>query len=194
MSPRLRTRAAGLLLAGLLAAAVVDGLHLQRLLAWNQAIQAAQVSPAQASDAPELQFALAAADAASATAHAGPSTTDASLPQEDAALKRYRALQTEDTALGRSARFNSANLLLRQALRLRASPQPGQAIPLIELAKEHYRDVLRQDPQHWPARYNLERAQRLLPDPEPGDDGAAGAPERAERAATTVRAHSMGMP
>ena len=43
--------------------------------------------------------------------------------------------------------FNSANLLLRQAERVRAGNQPGQAIPLIELAKETLREILRHDPQ-----------------------------------------------
>jgi mxaK protein len=72
--------------------------------------------------------------------------------------------------------------------------EPGKAIALIELAKESYRDVLRVDPQHWDARYNLERAQRLLPDP---DEMDAAPPENrrdSERAATTVRGHSPGLP
>jgi mxaK protein len=88
----------------------------------------------------------------------------------DAALEAYRPLQA-DPRLGSAARFNSA-----------------------ELAKEQYRELLRQDPQHWDARYNLERAQRLQPDP--ADDGLepAAAPRERERAATTMRAQSPGLP
>jgi len=67
-------------------------------------------------------------------------------------------------------------------------------VPLIELAKETYREVLRHDPRHWPARYNLERAQRLLPDPEDGDGGPLEVPSNAERAATTMRGYSPGLP
>jgi mxaK protein len=112
---------------------------------------------------------------------------------DDAALKHYGALQ-DDTALGQAARYNSANLLMRQAVALRAQDKPGQALALIELAKEHYRDVLRHDPGHWNARYNLERAQRLVPDPEESETPVAGPQRSAERAATTMRGFSPGLP
>ena len=111
-------------------------------------------------------------------------------------MKGYRALQGDqvDQALGQAARYNSANLLMRQAMGVLASAQPGQAIPLLELAKEVYREVLRKDPGQWDARYNLERAQRLLPDP---DDTLAGPPDpqrNSERAVTTMRGYSPGLP
>ena len=99
-----------------------------------------------------------------------------------------------DDALGRAARYNSANLLLRQAIELQASPQPGQALALIELAKENYRQVLRRDPDAWDARYNLERAQRLVPEPEQVDDAPPELNRNAERAATTMRAYAPGLP
>jgi len=113
--------------------------------------------------------------------------------RDEAALARWRSLY-DDPRLGASARYNSANLLMRQAMTLRDSTQPGQAIPLIELAKESYRAVLRQRPGDWDARYNLERAQRLQPDPEPGDAPPSEPPENAERAATTMRGVSPGLP
>ena len=138
---------------------------------------------------------------------AGTATSEAAVPEQrfsaayaqaasgadEAALNAYRPLQG-DSALGQAARFNSANVLLRQALRLREGPQPGQAVPLIELAKETYREILRNEPGHWPARYNLERAQRLLPDPEDLDAGPIDVPRNAERAATTMRGYSPGLP
>ena len=99
-----------------------------------------------------------------------------------------------ESPLGQAARYNSANLLLRQAFKLREGEHPGQAVPLIELAKETYREVLRHDPGHWPARYNLERAQRLLPDPEDVDGGPVELPSQAERSATTMRGYSPGLP
>ncbi len=111
----------------------------------------------------------------------------------DAALNAYGHLQG-DSALGQAARYNSANLLLRQGMLLRASGQDGQALALIELAKEGYREVLRANPMDWPARYNLERAQRLVPDPNQADDALPDVKRNAERAATTMRGYSPGLP
>ena len=111
----------------------------------------------------------------------------------EAALNAYGALQ-DDPRVGAAARFNAANLLLRQASALRAGTQPGQAVALIELAKEGLRDVLRHDPQHWDARYNLERAQRLLPDPDEADNEPPEAARDRERAATTMRGVAPGLP
>ena len=111
---------------------------------------------------------------------------------DDAALARYRSMY-DDPAVGLAARYNAANLLLRQGMVLRAGPSPGAALPLIELAKEGYRQVLRQSPRHQAARYNLERAQRLQPEVDE-DDLAGAAPENAERAATTMRGVSQGLP
>ncbi|MGA0610956.1 hypothetical protein [Caldimonas sp. KR1-144] len=113
--------------------------------------------------------------------------------RDEAALARWRSLY-DDPELGAAARYNSANLLMRQAIALRESTQPGQAIALIELAKETYRSVLRQRPDDWDARYNLERAQRLQPDPEPADTAPSEPPQDAERAATTMRGVSQGLP
>lgn len=111
---------------------------------------------------------------------------------DDAALARYRSLY-DDALLGLPARYNAANLLLRQGLVLREGPSPGQALPLIELAKEGYRQVLREAPDMAAARYNLERAQRLLPEVDE-DDLQGAAPENAERAATTMRGVAQGLP
>ena len=100
-----------------------------------------------------------------------------------------------DSTLAQAASYNSANLLMRQAVVVRAGTQPGNAVALIELAKEMYRDVLRADPQHWDARYNLERAQRLLADP---DEQSGGQPpelrREAERSSTSSRGTSPGLP
>ena len=177
------TRAVLGLVVALAVAALVDAAGLWRSLQLNQRIASGQViadaDQAAQGSAPELRFAQAHALAASGAT--------------EAALNHYRALQG-DSPLGQAARFNSANLLLRQATLLRAGAQPGQAIALIELAKETYRDVLRHDAQNWDARYNLERAQRLLPDPDEADsEPPEPAPDR-ERAATTMRGVSPGLP
>ena len=113
--------------------------------------------------------------------------------QVDAALARYRSL-FNDPVLGLAARYNSANLLLRQGRRLLEAGDKAPALVFLELAKQAYRGVLHLEPQHWEARYNLERAQRLLPDPAPEDLPEAAQPEQAERAATTMRGVSKGLP
>jgi mxaK protein len=113
--------------------------------------------------------------------------------QIDAALARYRSL-FQDPALGLAARYNSANLLLRQGRRLLEAGDKAPALVFLELAKQAYRGVLNLEPLHWEARYNLERAQRLLPDPAPEDLPEAAQPEQAERAATTMRGVSKGLP
>jgi mxaK protein len=192
---RRRTRLVLLLMALALVAALVDAALLWRAARVNAQIDALVIAPSAAASAvvgavagagtdvagppPELRFAQAWAQSANG-AH-------------DAALNRYRALQA-DPRLGAAARFNSANLLVRQAAVVQASAQPGQAIPLLALAKEYYRDVLRDDPTQWDARYNLERAQRLLPDPDESEEGPVTQERNRERAVTTMRGYSPGLP
>ena len=114
----------------------------------------------------------------------------AAADQVEPALVRYRALYGHPS-LGGAARYNSANLLLRQALALRndtANPDAaGQALPLIELAKQGYREVLRANPGQWDARYNFERAQRAQPDPDDIDAPIGEPSARPERSPTTTR-------
>ncbi len=166
----------------LAALAAWDGWRLLRIETVNAQITSGALPPEDPAAPPELRFAHAYAQAASGAV--------------EAALTRYGALHALDDGgpLGQAARFNGANLLLRQGIALRASSQPGQALALIELAKEGYREVLRHDADDWPARYNLERAQRLVPDPEAQDDEPPEARRSAERAATTMRGYSPGLP
>ncbi|TXC65791.1 MxaK protein [Piscinibacter aquaticus] len=176
---RTLVRAAWTALGMLAALAAIDGWRLVQAERVNGQISAGALPPEDAAAPAELRFAHAAAQAASGAT--------------EAALTRYGALHA-DTPLGQAARYNGANLLLRQGMALRASSQPGQALALIELAKEGYREVLRHDADDWPARYNLERAQRLVPDPEGVDEEPPEARRSAERAATTMRGYSPGLP
>jgi len=175
---RTRMRVVWALLAGLAAAAAVDGVRLMAAQRWNAQIDAG-VSTLDPAAPPQVRFAFAAAQAASGA--------------QETTLRQYGALQ-DDPAVGQAARYNSANLLIRQAIALRERSLPGQALALVELAKEHYREVLRRDPDHWNARYNLERAQRLVPDPEDVEPEPIGPQRSAERAATTMRGYSPGLP
>jgi mxaK protein len=178
-SRRSALRWSGLGLALTAAWAGIDVLTLIRTEQLNTHIAAGTPPPDDAAAPAELRFALAHAHAASGAT--------------DQALNRYGALQG-DSPLGQAARYNSANLLLRQGMALRATGQDGQALALIELAKERYREVLRGNPDDWPARYNLERAQRLVPDPDAADEAPPDLNRSAERAATTMRGYSPGLP
>ena len=181
LATRRRTRIVLALLALAVAAALFDGAALWHAAQTNAAIAAGAPPPEAPGQPPELRFARAYAQAQAASG------------ARDAALNRYRALQS-DPRVGAAARYNSANLLVRQAVEVRASTQPGQAIALLELAKEYYRDVLREDPAQWDARYNLERAQRLLPDPDDDEPAVAGQERNRERAVTTMRGYAPGLP
>lgn len=183
LATRSRTRWVLALLGLIVLAALVDAAMLWRAAETNALIASGQSIPDAPGQPPELRFAQA---HALAQAHAASGA-------RDAALNRYRVLQS-DARLGAAARYNSANLLVRQAIEVRASAQPGQAIALLELAKEYYRDVLRDDPAQWDARYNLERAQRLLPDPDEDDAGPLGQERNRERAVTTMRGYAPGLP
>jgi mxaK protein len=174
-----RTRGALLLLVALFVAIAWHAYEWRALTRWNQRI-ASQSLANLPQDAPaEVRFA-----AAYALAGRG---------DDQSALNHYRELH-DDAHLGLAARYNSANIFMRQAMVLQASATPGQAIPLVELAKENYREVLRADPGFWDARYNFERAQRLLPDPEDNEPATSETPRGAERAATTMRGYSPGLP
>ena len=180
LSPRSVTRLTLLLLALVGLAAAIDLTSWWQLRRLAERIAAAADGASVADDAPAaLRFARA--------AHLGEQG------QIDAALNLYRSLYA-DAALGHSARYNAANLLMRQAMAVQNSPNPGQAVTLIELAKQGYRELLRNDPEHWDARYNLERAQRLLPEPEEIDPAIAERRNDAERAATTMRGVAPGLP
>jgi len=82
----------------------------------------------------------------------------------DDAVKTYKLLiQGERADLRQAARYNAGNLYLRQALQ-NGADRALEALPLIELAKQSYRDLLREQPDDWEARYNLERALWLAPE------------------------------
>lgn len=93
-----------------------------------------------------------------------------------------RVLQHGSPDLQRMASYNLGNLQLRQAMKL-VSNDP-HFLPQVELAKQQYRDLLAVEPEHWDARYNLERALHLVPESE-GPTGQGVAAGR-ERAATTM--------
>jgi mxaK protein len=132
------------------------------------------------SSLPEAQFARAAA-----LARTG---------KTDAALKAYKALAQGDRAdLRIAALYNLGNLHIREAERAGAD-DPTQSLPLIELAKQSYRDVLRAQPADWDTRYNLERALQLAPELDDAPLEEEEAQETEEHVSSTVQGARMDLP
>lgn len=124
--------------------------------------------------------------------HASRQPARAGQTAEAAALLR-RAADESRGELRQMALYDLGNLYLREALRLQGRGADASALPLLELAKESYRSVLLERPDLWDAKFNLELALRAAPDPDPDDTGA---PQilTGERAVTTMRAFTLGLP
>jgi len=93
------------------------------------------------------------------------------------------------------ARFTClvGNLHLRQALQVGLDDE-AQSLPLVELAKQSYRDLLRRDPNDWDARYNLERTLRLAPEDDDDTDEDTGPPDPREHERSTIADPRMALP
>jgi len=86
--------------------------------------------------------------------------------ENDAALEQYTlVLGSQQAEWLPAAYFNRGSINLREAMAMDGNDP--QMIPLVELAKQDYRSALKQQPEFWDARFNLEVALRLVPeDPE----------------------------
>jgi mxaK protein len=139
------------LIAAAIAAVFYDGYHLLRASQLNRALAKVEAGDTEAAAHPHLAFARAYA-----------------LQQNgefESALKAYAAVDVRDGDRMRAdIRYNLANLYLRRALQYRDNDADDLALPLVELAKENYREVLREDSQEWFAKYNLELALRIAPE------------------------------
>lgn len=96
--------------------------------------------------------------------------------------------------LRHQVRYALGNLYLAQAIEKIEAAQAQQAVPLIQLAKDFYREALRLDSGFWDAKYNLELAMRLLPDLERMDLSRDDTRKQAEPLWTEVPGFPKGLP
>ena len=111
------------------------------------------------------------------------------------AAKAYKALiQGARADIRLAALFNLGNLHMREALKNGPDRVARESLPLIELAKQNYRDLLRDNPSDWDARYNLERALWLAPevDEQAGEDN--NVPEWERRVTPRVQGFNVELP
>jgi mxaK protein len=100
-----------------------------------------------------------------------------------------------DRRLQSQSRYNLGNVYLNQAMAEVEAGRINQALPLLTLAKQAYRQALTLDSGFWDAKYNLELAMRLLPEfdrispTEPDDDAA-----KPSQLWTTVPGFPRGLP
>jgi mxaK protein len=112
----------------------------------------------------------------------------------DAALAAFKAIiQSNREDLHRMALYDLGNLNLRQAVQYGLADE-AQSLPLTELAKQSYRDLLRRDPTDWDARYNLERALRLAPEDDDDTGEDTGPPDPRQHERTTIADPRMDLP
>lgn len=166
---------AALTCAGLIA---YHAIRLDEIKRINAAIASTRVSEFDAT-VPEARFAR-----ALALAQAG---------ESEAAMKAYKAIIEGDRRdLSRAAKYNLGNLYMRDALE-NGAEQAFRSLPLIELAKQRYRDVLRDEPMHWDARYNLSRALQLAPEIEQELEEKEDPPEK-EQSVSTLQGARIDLP
>jgi mxaK protein len=112
----------------------------------------------------------------------------------DAALSAYKAIiQSNRDDLRLIALYDLGNLHLHHAIQAGLA-DAAQSLPLTELAKQSYRDLLRRDPTDWDARYNLERALRLAPEEDDAPDEDTGPPDPKEHERSTIADPRMDLP
>jgi mxaK protein len=114
----------------------------------------------------------------------------------EAAVELYKELSRGGNArLAEIALYNLGNLYMRQALQLQSSAdEAARSLPLLELAKQSYRDALRLHPQNWDARYNLERALWLSPEVDEGPIESRIQVDSEERVRSTLQGTRVELP
>src|SRR5262245_47222565 len=166
-------RALSLAAIALFIAGAWECVRLREVLRFNSAVRADRLALAAARDTPEGAFAAA--------------LTLQRKGEFEQALHAYASIHPESAALSSAVRFNLANSYLRRAFELGDSAGADVIGPLIELAKQEYREVLRDDSHAWDAKYNLELALSVQPDVSEVESDAVAMPEHSKESVATQR-------
>lgn len=158
------------------AMAIRCAIRLERVEAINKAIVSGR---SQGSDIPETRLAQALRMAAAG--------------QFVPAFKAYKSLLESADAVRLPALYDLGNLNMREALK-NGQGEAQRSLPLIELAKQSYREVLRSNPADWDARYNLERALWLSPEYDDPMLERSQTPVRSEHAMSTLQGAKIDLP
>ena len=178
---RLLTPAAWLLLAISLGALAHYGWRWLEIARYNAALANGDFAAAGQGSLPHSAFAFAYA-------------LDREGQLQDSLNLYHRLANSDAPAIAAAARYNLANGYLRQALALDGAETRDLMLPLAELAKAAYREHLDRHSDDWAAKYNLERALQLLPDPREREDADAQTPQRGAQSAVITQADSRGLP
>jgi len=91
-------------------------------------------------------------------------------------------------------RYNLGNLYLEQAVQQALAMNINEALPLLGLAKQAYRQSLALNSGDWDAKYNLEVAMRLLPEMDRVDMPDDEPTQQKSQLWTTVPGFPRGLP
>jgi len=184
----------GLVAVALAAVTIGESLRLQHAQSINSAVAAWSTAAAPAANSKPPAWATAgAADHLPPEARLARAVALARVDY-DAALAAYKAIiQSNRNDLRLIALYDLGNLHLHQAIQAGLADE-AQSLPLTELAKQSYRDLLRRDPSDWDARYNLERSLRLAPEDDDATDEDTGPPDPREHERSTIADPRMDLP
>ncbi|MDD5275626.1 MAG: MxaK protein [Methylovulum sp.] len=103
-------------------------------------------------------------------------------------------LDAPDPALQAKIRYNLGNIYLHLAVVKTEAMAVNEAMPLVALAKQAYRQALALDSQFWDAKYNLEVAMRLLPEMDKISSEEESPVNQKSQLWTTVPGFPRGLP
>lgn len=114
---------------------------------------------------------------------------------EEAVDAYGKAERIVDASFVKVVHYNMGNLYLEQAIKTAEQMGIDRATALADVAKDLYKTALKQDPQFWAAKYNLEAAQRLSRDLPLGDlQESAAAEESSEELWSAMPGFPLGLP
>jgi mxaK protein len=173
--------------------AIGYGLQLHRANRINAAVATASASTAPGAPGVQSAAGISKADSNVPQAQLAQAIRLAKAGKFTAALKIYKSLLDASDEVRLPALYDLGNLNMREALK-NGQGEAQRSLPLIELAKQSYRDDLRSNPADWDARYNLERALWLSPEFDDPILERNQAPVHSEHAMSTLQGAKIDLP